>query len=87
MWTSTLSRSDQRGSNEAETAWQHSEKTKRAFSEQKLLEPGRLSVGAGQITRYRLALSLLQSLGKSRTEIIAGILREFNRVHGEQRCG
>ena len=36
-----------------------------------------------KITPYRLALSLLQSLGEGRVETIADIQRDFNRLHGE----
>ena len=59
---------------------------KRAFNEQALLQ---LGAETGQcrrqrkVTPYRLALSLIQSLGSGRVETIADLLREFNRMHGE----
>jgi len=60
---------------------------KRAFDEQELTE---LGAQTGQcrrqrkVTPYRLALSLIQSLGAGRVETIADLLREFNRLHGEE---
>jgi len=60
---------------------------KRAFNEQELLA---LGVQTGQcrrqrkITPYRLALSLLHSLGSGRVETIADLQRDFNRLHREQ---
>lgn len=60
---------------------------KRAFSEQELRQLGSdtgLCKRQRKVTPYRLALSLLQSLGEGRVETIADILREFNRMHGEQ---
>lgn len=60
---------------------------KRAFDEQELLQLGE-TTGQCQrqrkVTPYRLALSLIQSLGAGRVESIADLLREFNRLHGEQ---
>jgi hypothetical protein len=59
---------------------------KQAFNEQVLLE---LGAETGQcrrrrkVTPYRLALSLIQSLGAGRVETIADLHREFNRMHGE----
>jgi hypothetical protein len=60
---------------------------KQAFNEQELLA---LGADTGQclrqrkVTPYRLALSLIQSLGAGRVETIADLLREFNRMHGQQ---
>lgn len=59
---------------------------KQAFGEQKLTA---LGVQTGQcrrqrkVTPYRLALSLIQSLGAGGVETIADLLRDFNRLHGE----
>lgn len=59
---------------------------KRAFSHEELSQLGNesgLCRRQRKITPYRLALSLLQSLGEGRVETIADIQREFNRLHGE----
>lgn len=59
---------------------------KQAFSEQELLKLGEQTGQCRRrrkITPFRLALSLIQSLGSGHVETIAALRREFNRLHGE----
>jgi hypothetical protein len=59
---------------------------KQAFNEQQLSELGAETGHCKRrrkVTPYRLAMSLIQSMGSGQVESIADLLREFNRLHGE----
>ena len=59
---------------------------KQALSEQELQKLGEKTGQCHRqrkVTPMRLVLSLMQSLGCGRVETIADMLRDFNRLHGE----